>query len=99
MGTMNEDVRTRVANTLAALPDDPDGIAGVLEAAGITGDSTGNSCPMYHYLHGQFPEVEWVSGSRGDIVARRAVALPFDVEQFVARFDAGKYPDLRGGAR
>lgn len=92
---------TTIAELLAGLGDTPDAVAAALRAAGCKGRRRceGGECPVEAWFAAAgldvcvSPTLAWVVGAAG-------AELPAPVAGFVARFDAGRYPDLvaEGGA-
>ena len=85
-----------VSEALRLLGSRPDKIARRLQREGCTGVHSVSACPISVYLSANGFEDPWVTrnsvswGPSGENIA----ALSDPVRNFIARFDAGKYPYL-----
>lgn len=80
---------------LAVLGSTPDGIARTLAKKKIKGErDSGSSCPIAAYLIKEYRGTDVEVG--GDTVKVNGVRVkaPRPIEQFVNRFDEGKYPKV-----
>jgi hypothetical protein len=87
--------QTQARVFLASLGDTPSKIARHL-AGRVTGQrGHRRGCPLYHALRLAVPSATCVRVLPGSIVINnRSIRPPKAVDQFIERFDDGRYPDL-----
>ena len=90
--------RKRVKRALDELGDDPASVLRELKITGTVGEA--GLCPVANYVSERVDRRVWITqsyafASRNDYIRdRRGIGVPEPVQNFICRFDTGRYPEL-----